>query len=210
MASLFICFLVYMRNLKDDVVTVSIQDSVLGRRTQPGCWWWHFFRACAVDWSVPQQTSTSFKFARICELRAVLKSVRFYHGHGARAAQANVWMLQNIVCQNLETRDKRCSSLKIIRVLCGIADCLLWEKICNFLWEDEGIYLFGINGICADVFSQWHWMTNVMRKTARSTLNIPINICGYDLNIFFKKVKFWFSRHSKQGKNCDNYVQCLK
>ena len=63
----------------------------------------------------------SFKFALICELRAVLKSVRFHNGHGARAAQSNVWMLQNIVCQNLETRDKRCSSLKIIRVLCGIA-----------------------------------------------------------------------------------------
>lgn len=118
---LFICFPVYMGNRKDDVVTVSVQDSALGGRTQPGCWWLCFFRACAVDWSVPQQIPNSFKFALICELRAVLKSVRFHHGHGARAAQANVWMLQNIVCQNLETRDKRCSSLKIIRVLCGIA-----------------------------------------------------------------------------------------
>lgn len=208
MASLFICFPVYMGNLKDDVVTVSIHDSALAGRTQPGCWGLRFFRACAVDWSVAQQISNSFKFALICELRAVLKSVRFHHGRGARAAQANVWMLQNIVCQNLETRDKRCSSLKIIRVLCGIADYLLWEKICNFLlWKDESIYLFAINGICADVLSQWHWLTNVMRKTAHSTLNIPIYICGYELNIFFKKVRFWFSRHSKQSKNCDNYVR---
>lgn len=200
-----------MGNLKDDVVTVSVQDSALGGRTQPGCWWLCFFRACAVDWSLPQQIPNSFKFALICELRAVLKSVRFHHGHGARAAQANVWMLQNIVCQNLETRDKRCSSLKIIRVLCGIAGCLLWEKMCNFLlWKDEGIYLFGVNGICANILSQWHWLTNVMRKTACSTLNISIYICGYDLHIFFKNVKFGFLRHSKQSKNCDNYVQCLR
>lgn len=60
---LFIHLSACMRDLWDNVITVSIQDSTPGGRTQPGCYWLCFLRVGAVDWSVLHQISNSFEFA---------------------------------------------------------------------------------------------------------------------------------------------------
>lgn len=82
----------HVRNLWDKVTAVSAKTvPSLQGRTQPGCK--RFTGACAVDCSRLHHISNSSEFAFICEFT---KCVRFHCGHGARAAQTDVWILQNI------------------------------------------------------------------------------------------------------------------